>query len=209
MEQVDPRAALDALVAGNGESYAALSRLIGRNAAYLQQFVRRGTPRLLAERDRRLLAGYFGIEESVLGAAAGSGGSATMIRVPRIDAAASAGPGGLVEDDRQTGTGGFDPALLKRLGVHPVDLSVIRAQGDSMLPTIADGDEILVDRSDRRVPPRGGVYVIRRDGVLMVKRVTRMSKDLAIASDNPAAAPVSSAGIEIVGRVVWLSRALK
>ena len=67
MEASDPRAALAAMVARSGASYAALSRLIGRNAAYLQQFVTRGSPRRLDERDRRLLAAYFGVGEHELG----------------------------------------------------------------------------------------------------------------------------------------------
>ena len=64
METGDPRAVLDALVAKSGESYAALSRMLQRNEAYLQQYVKRGTPRLLAERDRKLLASYFRVDEA-------------------------------------------------------------------------------------------------------------------------------------------------
>ena len=55
MEAIDPRVVLDRLVTAGGESYAALSRMLRRNPAYLQQYVKRGTPRLLAERDRKLL----------------------------------------------------------------------------------------------------------------------------------------------------------
>ena len=51
MEAPDPRTALDRLVEASGESYAALSRMLHRNPAYLQQYVKRGTPRLLAERE--------------------------------------------------------------------------------------------------------------------------------------------------------------
>ena len=51
-----PRDALDRLAQARGTSLAALSRMLGRNLAYLQQYVRRGTPRALPERDRRLLA---------------------------------------------------------------------------------------------------------------------------------------------------------
>ena len=52
----DPRAALAMLAAARGDSLAALSAMLGRNPAYLQQYVRRGSPRLLGERDRRLLS---------------------------------------------------------------------------------------------------------------------------------------------------------
>lgn len=47
----DGRAALERLIEERGEDYAGLSRLIGRNPAYVQQFIKRGTPRRLAEED--------------------------------------------------------------------------------------------------------------------------------------------------------------
>ena len=64
----DPRAVLDRLVSERGEDYAALSRMLGKNAAYVQQFIKRGTPRRLGERERAILASYFRIDEALLGA---------------------------------------------------------------------------------------------------------------------------------------------
>ncbi len=209
MAAADPRAALARLVAAHGESYAALSRLIGRNAAYLQQYVTRGTPRALSERDRARLAAWFGVDEAMLGGPERSAGP-PMIR--RLDIAASAGPGGIVEDERTLGGMAIDSGLIRSLGADPADLSLIRAQGESMVPTIADGDEILVDVSDRRVTSRGGIFVVRLDGVLMVKRVARDGLGLAIRSDNPAYPAITgeaAKGAEVVGRVVWLGRALR
>src|SRR3546814_15271627 len=80
-----------------------------------------------------------------------------------------------------------------------------------MLPTIADGDEIMVDTGDRRVTSRGGIFVVRVDGALMVKRVARAGLGLSIRSDNPAWPGIEDAtarGAEVHGRVVWLGRAL-
>ncbi|WP_417159003.1 hypothetical protein [Sphingomonas panaciterrae] len=51
----------------NNTSLSELSRLIGRNVAYLQQFIERGTPRVLAEKDRRILAEVLGVSEVELG----------------------------------------------------------------------------------------------------------------------------------------------
>lgn len=207
MDEADPRAALAALIERHGESYAALSRMLGRNPAYLQQFVQRGSPRRLAEADRRVLAGYFRVDEALLGAPQTSG-TVNGITVPRIDAVASAGPGGLVEEDRITGGQLFDPALIRGLGVDLSQLSLITAQGESMLPTICPGDLLLVDRGDRRPDSRGGIYVLRADGLLRVKRVARTGRRLSISSDNPAFADEESGEAELIGRVVWLSRAL-
>ena len=55
----DPRLVLERLCAERGEDFAGLSRMLGRNAAYIQQFVRRGVPRRLGEEERRKLAAYF------------------------------------------------------------------------------------------------------------------------------------------------------
>ena len=62
-----PRQLLEKLCAERGENFASLSRLIGRNDAYIQQYLRKGTPRQLKERERRTLARYFQIPESLLG----------------------------------------------------------------------------------------------------------------------------------------------
>jgi len=52
-----------------GLSLKELSLKIGRNHAYLQQYVRRGTPRLLPEPIRLALAQIFGVPESDLNGA--------------------------------------------------------------------------------------------------------------------------------------------
>src|SRR5438309_7401139 len=63
----DPRHVLERLCAERGEDFAGLSRMLGRNPAYIQQYVRRGVPRRLGEEERRKLAGYFAVPESLLG----------------------------------------------------------------------------------------------------------------------------------------------
>ena len=50
------RARLLELSRSRGSSLAGLSALIGRNSSYLQQFIRKGSPRKLEEQDRRILA---------------------------------------------------------------------------------------------------------------------------------------------------------
>lgn len=206
MDLAAQRSALAALIAESGESYAALSRLIGRNAAYLQQFVTRGSPRELAERDRALLARYFGVAEARLGGPELPG----LVAITRLDIGASAGPGGLVEGEARRRPGALDPGLLRHLGVRPAAASMIRVSGESMAPTLADGDEILVDRDRCRLAARPALYVLRFDGAVMVKRLRALGVEIEVLSDNPAFAPrrCPAADVEVIGRVVWLSRAL-
>jgi phage repressor protein C with HTH and peptisase S24 domain len=61
--------------------------------------------------------------------------------------------------------------LLHELGVDPESASIIRVEGDSMSPLLEHGDEILVDRARRRVTAKCGIFVLRIDGELMVKRL--------------------------------------
>ena len=206
---MDARNTVAAMADQMGTSLAALSRLIGRNPAYLQQFVQRGTPRRLDEAARARLAAFFGIDEARLGAPPRDTG---MVAVRRIDVQAAAGPGGLVEDDRAIGEERIDPRVVKRLGVAVDALTMITARGESMEPLIHDGDALFVDSGDRQLSSRPGLFVLRLDGALLVKRVARIGLELRITSDNLAAppiAPVRADRAEIIGRVVRLARSLK
>ncbi len=207
---VDVRSTLAGLADEAGTSLAWLSRALGRNDAYLQQFVKRGTPRRLDEEDRRWLAAYFNVDERALGGTAS--GDATMVAVRRIDAEAHAGAGGLVEDDRNGGEERIDPRVAARLGVSPATLTMITAHGDSMEPLIHDGDALFVDMADRRLSSRPGIFVLRLDGALLVKRVARIGLEVQVTSDNPdtpAIAPVRADRVAVIGRVVRLARSLR
>jgi repressor LexA len=207
---VDARSTLAGLADEAGTSLAWLSRALGRNDAYLQQFVKRGTPRRLDEEDRRWLAAYFNVDERALGGSAGS--EAIMVAVRRIDAEAHAGAGGLVEDDRNGGEERIDPRVVARLGVSPATLTMITAHGDSMEPLIHDGDALFVDMADRRLSSRPGIFVIRLDDALLVKRVARIGLEVQVTSDNPAApliTPVRADRVTVIGRVVRLARSLR
>lgn len=202
----DARETLVAAAERAGVPLLRLSRMIGRNDAYLQQFVKRGSPRRLPEREREALAGFLGVSESALG-----GPIDTSVPVRRLDVAASAGPGALSGDDPLAAVERFPAALVERLSLRPDALTLIVARGDSMEPTIADGDDILVDAADRRVVKRRAIFVLRLDGMLVVKRLHLTGGTIVIESDNPTAtpiAPVPADQAEVIGRVVWLGRKL-
>jgi phage repressor protein C with HTH and peptisase S24 domain len=210
----DQRAQLERLIRERGEDYAGLSRLLGRNPAYIQQYMKRGSPRRLAEEDRRLLARYFGVEETLLG------GSRSLpmdglVNVPRLDVQASAGPGALDREEKRLGGIGFDAAWLRSLGLggRPNRLSVIRVDGDSMFPTLSDGDEILVDGEDGAGRLRDGIYVLRIEETLVVKRLAiGPGGRLSVRSDNdayPGWPDLEPGSVDVVGRVVWVGRRLR
>ena len=211
MTEGDPRKALERLIQERGEDYAGLSRLIGRNPAYVQQYIKRGTPKRLAETDRRLLARYFNVSETLLGAPPPEARMRGLVSVNRLDLGASAGPGALGADETVRGVMAFDAQWLRRLGIADrLKLSLIRVEGDSMSPTLSDGDEILVDGGDAGERLRDGIYVLRVDDALVVKRLSlRPGRFLSVRSDNdayPAWPDCDLGAVDIVGRVVWTGR---
>src|SRR4051812_32691670 len=126
----DPRTELQRLCAERGEDFAGLSRMLGRNPAYIQQFVRRGVPKRLKEEERRKLARYFAVSEAVLGGPADLPGADGMVPVKRTPVRASAGPGALVSEEMARPYFAFDERWLKALTSSPSDkLSIIRVEG--------------------------------------------------------------------------------
>ncbi|MBK5265313.1 MAG: S24 family peptidase [Alphaproteobacteria bacterium] len=222
MDNLYAREFLDRLIHERRENYGALSRLIGRNPAYIQQYIKRGSPRKLDESDRRTLARYFGVDEQSLGGLADAPASASPVRkggaavrgmvlVPQYDLGASAGGGSLDQSERPAGRMAFEEKWLRDLGANPSGLSMIRVDGDSMAPTLSHGDDILVDRMDGAARLRDGIYVLRLDDVLMVKRVALgLSKDrFSVRSDNPNYPDwedVDPALVDVIGRVIWAGR---
>ena len=211
----DPREMLRRLARGRGRSLAALSRLIGRNSAYLQQYVTRGSPSELEEGDILTLAAHLGIDSSRLRAGPAIAPKRDdTVRVRRLSAEAAAGMGRLIDGEYEVGTFRFERSWLRQISsAAPEELSMIAFVGDSMAPTINDGDEGLVDHSESGKRVRDGIYVLRRDEALMVKRlaISPVPDRVTIVSDNPAYptwpdCPLS--GIDLVGRVVWIGRKL-
>lgn len=225
MDSIVIRKRLDELIAARGEDYASLSRRIGRNPTYIQQFVKRGVPRRLSENDRRVLAAHFGIAERLLGGPEEADTRAVVSRpglvqrdedyvlIPQLAVGASAGAGSEPGSESPLAILAFQSNWVRSVAKgRPEALSVIGVEGDSMLPTLADGDQILVDTDDRE-GLRDGIYVLRTDGALLVKRlsVNPATRRLAIRSDNeayPSWNECDPAAVMVIGRVVWVGRRL-
>jgi phage repressor protein C with HTH and peptisase S24 domain len=97
------------------------------------------------------------------------------------------------------------------MGLIPKHAALISAVGDSMEPTIKEGDLLLVDLRENEVK-NDAVYVIRIDDHLITKRIQRMYDScIVIKSDNPAyndqVIPKDAKDTPcIIGRVVWAGR---
>ena len=124
--------------------------------------------------------------------------------VPRLDLAASAGPGALGGREQAFGVLRFANGWLRAQGLDPNRLSAIAVSGDSMEPTLRDGDEILVDCRNNQL--RDGIHVVRVGDSLLVKRLDLARPDrLGLISDNPAypRLDLPREEVSIIGRVVW------
>ena len=94
------------------------------------------------------------------------------------------------------------------LKIPPDLLGMEVAVGESMEPTIRDGDLLLVDTTEQSVGAYG-IYVLELNGERLVKRVQKkVDGTLLLISDNPAyepdhVPPDVAETVTVVGRVVW------
>lgn len=104
--------------------------------------------------------------------------------------------------------------MQKLRPTNPENLHFATAYGDSMKPTLCDGDVVLIDTGIRTIEI-DGVYALASNDELFIKRVTRdMDGGCTISSDNPAVKTTKilngDSQIEILGRVLrtWNCKAL-
>ena len=216
------RGRLQDLVRKNGTSLAGLSRLIGRNPGYLQQYVTRGSPRHLDEPDLRKIAEFLGVSTRVIEtrrfddkrldsptqrraalAEYAAAQSDDWFEVPRLSLDASAGPGAFSAEEISFDSFRFSRRWLREMGLEGADLTAIRVEGDSMEPTLRSGDEIFVDRNKRSGE---GIHVVRIGDALHVKQVQASAPGrIALISANDSYTPIDLARdeVEVIGRVVW------
>ncbi|WP_336802414.1 S24 family peptidase [Kaistia sp. MMO-174] len=213
------RALIKQMLIDRGMNSAELSRAIGRNHAYIQQFLTRNIPAKLPEDVRSRVAEALGVDEVALGAAPSRRepredfGRPTIL-VPERDVRASAGPGTFIEEESVVGQWPFPRAYINEvLALRSGDLSLIDVRGDSMEPTLKSGDKVMVDHGDTAVS-QGGVFAIFDGHATVVKRVETIPGsdplELMLISDNPKhnSYPVKAELISVAGRVVWYGRRL-
>lgn len=104
--------------------------------------------------------------------------------VPQYDVYASCGGGALVGDVTINGDVVFKTSWLKSLTKDPRNLATVYAQGDSMSPTIQDGQVLLIDTSSVD-PISSKIYIICIDGQLYIKRLINVFDGWIMRSDNP------------------------
>lgn len=128
--------------------------------------------------------------------------------VKRVDARLVAGPGAYNADAELLTPLAFRRDWLKMMHLNPGKCVVLAVVGDSMEPTLYNGDAVLVDERDVRIE-RDGLYALALGSELRVKRVQRRRDGgVTLISDNPRYLPEELSPGELhelrsLGRVVW------
>ncbi len=210
------------LVAERGLSYNSISIKLGKNPSYLQKFVKEKSPKRLDEGFRHRLAILLNVDEQELtdetilpahmtGVAMvaekiGSLFKKDEVIIEMIDATACCGGGIDNLPEKVCGQWHLPIAEFKAItNIAPECVKMLRVQGDSMIPTINDGDWVLVDISNNFVSS-DGLYIIRMSTGLAVKRLQAGLSGIDIKSDNPSYSTITAeiGEIQIVGKIVYI-----
>lgn len=131
--------------------------------------------------------------------------------VPRAEARLSAGDGALVLSEAFAESYAFRRDWLSRVATSADNVILMLVLGDSMYPTIQEGDMVMVDRG-RDYPQSGKVFAFTPgDDIIQLKRLESRGDQLHIISDNSAIYQpfdLPSDQIRIIGQVIWFARQL-
>ncbi len=127
--------------------------------------------------------------------------------IPCYSQAGGMGNGRSAQHEEITGKHSYSQSWLLAENLDPAQLCRIKGDGDSMLPTIAHKDSILVNKAENRVI-NGKVFAFRVGDEIRVKRLYRqLDGKVRVVSDNPDKAQYPDEFLsiddmpEIIGRV--------
>jgi phage repressor protein C with HTH and peptisase S24 domain len=138
---------------------------------------------------------------------------ADFAAIPRVDARLAAGGGAVNDQVERTGALAFRRDWLRERGVSPDRACLLTVTGDSMAPTLHDGDLVMIDERRTQVRSRRVYALIDTDGAARVKRLDVVPEQLIIlTSDNPAHPAETRTGpdmnrLRILGEIVWSAHA--
>lgn len=132
------------------------------------------------------------------------------VMLDEVEVGYSMGGGSDIEDYPVVRQIPFSRQWLASLTDAPASkLYVARGDGDSMQPTLLDGDIVIIDRSQKTIRSQDRVWAVSYGGFGMIKRVRALPDgSLQINSDNPAVSPIHAVDGEafLIGRVVAIVR---
>ena len=129
--------------------------------------------------------------------------SKDVMLIPVYDQVFSAGKGQYLPDSEAIGEYISVPNHLKKYGKS---LAASKVRGDSMEPTLFDGDTIICDING--YDGTDGIYTIHYKGNGFVKRLQFTGDGVKIISDNPRYEPMTSSSEDESFRVIGKVRAV-
>lgn len=127
--------------------------------------------------------------------------------VPMLEQSVSAGQGSHLENNNDTIAGYI--ALPPSITAHESGLAALPVRGDSMYPTIDNGDMVVCDRGGY---DGEGIYVIRLNNEALVKRLSPSMVGINTISDNikyPVLEITPKENLAVVGRVRAIVKVIK
>ena len=133
-----------------------------------------------------------------------------IVMIPRRDVLVSVGSMGDINEIDASGYRPFSTSEINRYG-PAVSLHVIEIRGEGMAPTLAPGDDILINTTPLHGALPDGIYLVRMGNTLQVKRLQLLPGEMVrVISDNPAYLPfdakLDTSEIVVIGLVVWVGR---
>lgn len=130
--------------------------------------------------------------------------------VARYDAVGAAGDGMINLDGPPIDHLAFSKRWLAQNGISAGDSVLINVRGDSMEPSLYDGDLVMIDRRKTHIRS-GQIYAFRDGDTLRIKRIEIIpGAALILRSDNPKHPPEHRTGEamngisqNILGQIVW------
>jgi Predicted transcriptional regulator len=135
-----------------------------------------------------------------------------MTLIPEVDLSFALGGGSFVDGPVKTTLVPYRTEWLDRItrgSPAPPDVFLTRGDGDSMMPTILDEDEVIVNRADRMITKQDRIWALGYGDLVSIKRVRRLASGVfQLLSDNPAVSPIEAMEDElrVIGRVIWIGR---
>ena len=130
--------------------------------------------------------------------------------IPQLEIGYSMGGGSVFEEFHQKAMIPFPRDwLAPMIRGRFEELFVARGDGDSMVPTLLDGDLVIVDTAQKRIEQQDRLWCLSYGDLGMIKRVRILPDGGAqINSDNPAVTPFVAHDDEmhVIGRVIWIAR---
>lgn len=130
--------------------------------------------------------------------------------VPEIDISLSMGGGNVIDVHQQIGVVPFRTDWLSgQYAGKLAQLIVARGDGDSMQPTILDGDIVLIDTAQCAITRQDKIWAVSWGDLGMIKRVRRTPEgNYLLMSDNSSVSSITAVDGEmsVIGRVIWIGR---